>query len=192
MIRVSFDEHKELHYLRYEAYGEEGDLTAGRSRDGTFSFTKEEKTAAAKRGHATMKKLGIAFYDPKVQSELGTRSAARGKTEKREEGYVEQAKKRGSVYSQLFEYALLFTFLEGNYKVTVKTEPGSFRRSGEIKDFLFEHTPKNSKAFEEIKNDKYCGTNFNKVLQNLLPELGIEAKGSRPKYKGWTVSFWKE
>lgn len=168
-------------------------MIAARSRDGDFNFTKEEKTAAAKRGHETMKKLGIAFYDSETQADLGRQSAAVGKTEARLDGYVRLAEKRGSVYIQIFQRALLFTFSEeGTHKVTVKTEPSFFARSGEIKDFLLKHTPKDSEAFEQIKKDKYCGTNFNKVFQNLLPELGIEAKGQRPKYKGWTVSFWKE
>lgn len=189
LICVTFEEHKELHYLRYNVYGEVADLIAARSRDGTFSFTKEEKTAASKRGHETMRKLQIGFYDPKQQAEFGRRSSKVGKTAAREAAYIVQASKRNSVYLEIFQYPLVFSFVDGDFSIVVHADASYFQRTGQIQNFLLEYTPQQSKFFFLIQNEKSFTSNFNKVLRPLAKRFGHVLKNSRQSYKGWTVRF---
>jgi hypothetical protein len=183
LLPVVYNEHKELHKLRYDVYQKEGDRVASMSREQIGIYTKQQKTEASKRGHQTMKKLQIGFYDPITQAELGRRSAQVGKTPCREKGYVAQAK--NSRYQAVFQQPIKFLFKDAETQFSVQSAPNQFRRTGQIKDYLLQFTPINSPFYEQITNDKYFTTNFNKVLRNLLSR--IDKLEVRPTYKGWTV-----
>eukprot|EP00878_Enallax_costatus_P000047 GHUV01000058.1.p1 GENE.GHUV01000058.1~~GHUV01000058.1.p1 ORF type:complete len:275 (-),score=-62.89 GHUV01000058.1:2266-3090(-) len=184
LLPVLYNEHKELHKLRYDVYQQEGDRVASMSRDEIVVYTKQQKTEASKRGHETMKKLQISFYDPITQAELGRRSAQVGKTTPaREKGYAAQAK--NSRYQSVFQQSIKFLFKDSQTQFSVESSPNQFERTGQIKDYLMQFTPISSPFYKQIKNDKYFTTNFNKVLRNLL--LGIDKREVRSTYKGWAV-----
>lgn len=188
LIPVTYAEHKELHQLRYEAYGEEGDRVASLSREEMHIYQKEQKTEASKRGHATQKEKKLGFFNSEVQAELGRRSASLGKTPKRDAAYAKQAEK-SSVYVPLFQKPLKFLFEDENgNKASFESKPFQFGRTGHIKPYILEHTPKTSKYFQKIDSDSCFSTNFNKILRKLLPDWK-KAKDVRNRYKGWTVEF---
>lgn len=188
LLPVTFHEHKELHALRYEVYGEEGDRVASMSRNEIRAYTKEQKREAAKRGHETMRNLGIGFYNSEMQREFGRRSFAVGKTPAREAGYVSQARGKNSPYQKLFQSSLQFSFEDENHSLSILAPENTFQRTGQIRDFFLEHTPTTSLFYEKIKQDKYFTSNFNKVLRNLLSfEPGKQPVNTRSKYKGWSV-----
>lgn len=65
----------------------------------------------------------------------------------------------------------------------------TFQRTGQIKNFLLQHTPQESIAFVQIQNDKSFSSNFNKVLRPLTKRFGVVVKDTRSNYKGWAVRF---
>nr|YP_009629471.1 HNH homing endonuclease [Coelastrella saipanensis]AVV61581.1 HNH homing endonuclease [Coelastrella saipanensis] len=183
LLPVFYNEHKELHKLRYDLYHQEGDRVASMSRDKIVVYSKQQRTEASKRGHQTMKKLKISFYDPITQAELERRSSQVGKTPAREKGYAAQAK--NSRYQAAFQQSIKFLFKDSQTQFSVESSPNQFERTDQIKDYLIQFTPISSPFYEQIKNDKSFTTNFNKVLRNLLP--GIDKREARPTYKGWSV-----
>lgn len=160
---------------------------ASMSRDEIVGYTKKQKTEASKRGHKTMRELGIGFNNPEQQAEFGRRSAAVGKTPNRVQGYVSQSRTRNSVYPSLFEKPIIFSFTDAENQLEILVAASTFQRTGDIRDFLLKNTPETSRFFEKIQNDKSFPSNFNKVLRNLLPvEQQFE---TRPQYQGWKVKF---
>ena len=185
LVHVTYDEHVQVHQLRYEQYQEVGDRLALNLHENITETTRDERIESSRRGHETMRVLGISFWDPNVQSELGRRGAGE-LTPKREEGYQNQARTLGG-YGQIFEKDLIFTYKYGEKIVEFETTENSFQRTGQIKPFLLERMDSSDPLKKVIENDRHFTSNFNKVLQRLLPNPNPRLQ--RNNYKGWSIRF---
>lgn len=182
LIPVTYAEHKELHQLRYEVYGEKGDRIAALSRDEIHVYLKEQKAEASRRGHATQREKELGFFNSKIQVDLGRRSASLGKTPNRVAAYAKQAQTFNK-YVFLFEKSLKFQFHDKKGNIaSAQSTAFQFQRTGEIHAFLVKHTPKTSDFYKKIESDKSFTTNFNKVLRRLLPD--VTGQDVRNTYKG--------
>lgn len=188
LIYVTYEEHRRLHEILFELYGEEGDYKAAISRKNTGPGTRQAKIESSKRGHETMKTQVRGFYDPNLQRELGKRSGGK-KTPSREIAFQQQAQ-RSQKYVRIFEQSLIFHYKKGSTEaLCLRVAANRFQRTGQIKDFLVENMVPNDLQREAIQNDKYFTTNFNKVLRGLLPD--VKNQQVRSTYKGWSVEISK-
>ena len=183
LVNVSYEEHFKVHELRYDQYKELGDRMALNPRQNTDETTRDKKAESSRKGHATMKERNQSFWNPHVQSELGSRSGGK-KTPAREAAYEQQAANKG-VYNEVFKKDLVFTYTKGETNIELETDAGSFKRTGQIKSFLLDNMDDSDSMKQAIEKDKYFTSNFNKVLQSLLPNP--KADNSRNKYKGWSL-----
>lgn len=186
LVFVTYEEHRKLHEILFNLYGEEGDYKASAARKNAGPGTREAKIESSRRGHATMKQEGIGFYDSNLQRELGKRSGGK-KTPSREIAFVQQAQ-RSDRYVKIFEQNLTFHYNKGlPHAFCVTAAPNTFQRTGQIKDFLLRNMSVDDPQYVAIQNDKYFTSNFNKVLRSLLGNnVGQEVRQS---YKGWSIEF---
>lgn len=183
LVNVSYDEHFKVHQLRYHQYQEPGDRMALNPRQNTDEKTREKKAESSRKGHATMRDRNIGFQNPAVQSELGRRSGGK-KTPAREAAYEQQAADK-SVYNEGFKKNLVFTYTNGETSIELETGADYFKRTGQIKSFLLDNMDDSYPTKQAIEKDQYFTSNFNKVLQALLPNPN--ARLCRDNYKGWSV-----
>ena len=186
LVHVTYAEHCELHKVRYSLYQLVSDKNAYLARENLPVDFKQLKTESSLRGHDTMKRENIGWYNTEVQRELGKRSGGK-KTPAREMAYQQQAQ-NSDKYASIFERSLTFTFRDEKKTVSVQSSAGQFQRTGHIKDFLIQSMPENHPMTACLEQDKYFTSNFNKVLRGLRPELYAK-KDVRPTYKGWSVQF---
>lgn len=186
-MHVTYPEHAELHFIRYNLYKRTGDLKAYQARANLPANAREEKNKSSKRGHETMKKNKIGWFNSDVQRELGKRTGGK-KTPAREIGYQKQAA-ASSKYTSIFQEELLWTFKHNQETISVVSEAGKFTRTGQIKEFLLLNMPVENVVALAIQQDKYFTSNMNKVLRLLIPNPTNQE--TRSNYKGWSVKYTK-